>query len=296
MKRIIVPTDFSEQATYALDFACDIARKDEDKDVEVTLVHVVEIPKKSASFLGGSAIDTEATLSEEESMERLFILKLIERRKNQFQELLADPKYSDVNINDRLLRGTPYEEIGQTITEVQADMIIMGTTGADTWEEGLIGSTAEKVVRFATCPVFTTREPVNINKIKKVVLASDFKDDLGEYKDLPAKVQKIFGATLHLVYVNTLNHFLNDREIHSRMDEYIAQNKLSGVHKHVYNHKDAVDGILWFAEDYKMDLILMTTAGERSGLFKLFDHSKAEEVVNHAKIPVVTANLHLHNK
>lgn len=105
-------------------------------------------------------------------------------------------------------------------------------------------------------------------------------------------LQNFFDAKLHLLYVNTPSHFTNEREISKEMDELIKTNNLDGVEKHIYNHKNPGEGIIFFAEDKSMDLIMMSTAGARSGIFKLFDHSIAEEVVNHSKKPVVTFNLH----
>ena len=291
MKRIIVPTDFSTQATYALDLACEMAKKEES---EITLVHIIEIPK-SSSNLGSSSLDVEGTLAVGESgdpMAKIFTMKLIERRKEQFASILEDPKYKEVNIVEKLLKGTPYQQISEIIADIKADMIIMGTTGADTWEENLIGSTAEKVVRHSTCPVFTLRNAIHAKDIDNIVLASDFKEDLGNYKNVPNTLTKFFDAKLHLVYINTPGHFSSDREIMESMDNFIKANDLSKITKHIYSHRNAGEGILHFADDHKMDLIMMATSGERSGLFRLFDHSIAEDVVNHSKKPVITLNLH----
>ena len=50
------------------------------------------------------------------------------------------------------------------------------------------------------------------------------------------------------------------------------------------------EGIVWFAEDYKMDMVMMATSG-RTGFSRIFEHSIAEDVVNFSKKPVVTFNL-----
>lgn len=289
MKKIIVPTDFSEQAGYALDLAAEIAAS---QQAEITLVHVVDIPKPASGFLGSSSIDTGATLSSGDQMEQIFTLKLIEKSEQRLNELVNDPRYSGVKLDARLLKGTPYQEIGEVITQVKADLIIMGTSGVSNWAESLIGSTAEKVVRHAGCPVMTLRLPVKVANINKIVLASDFKEDFGRYQALPAAISETFQASLHLAYINTPGHFLNEREIMVRVGDFIDSKKLKNAEKHIYCHQNAGEGIIAFAEDYKMDVIVMATSGERSGIFKLFDHSIAEDVVNHSKKPVITFNLH----
>jgi len=287
MKKIIVPTDFSEQANNALDLACEIALK---SDAKIVLMNVLEYSKKQTTFLGSSSLNTMGSLSTGIEMDDIYFIELYKKRRWQLENLITDPHYANVEIIDKIMLGTPYHAIEEEITESEADFIIMGTTGVNDWEESLIGSTAEKVVRHASCHVITLRKKVKLSDIEKIAFASNFKEEKPAYMQLVSKIQKLFEAELHLVYVNTPSHFRNEREVIKELTEFANTNELDDHKIHIYSHQHEEEGIVWFSEDHKMDLVMMATYG-RSGFSRLFEHSIAEDVVNFSKKPVVTFNL-----
>lgn len=288
MQKIIVPTDFSDQAQHALDLASEVAAK---TGAKIVLIHVIEFAKKKSIFLGSSSLNTMATVSTGDQSDDIYFIELFRRRKAQLAEILSDPRYTDIDISDRILMGTPYHAIEEEITESEADLIIMGTTGVNDWEESLIGSTAEKVVRHASCPVLTLRKEVKLKDIGKIVLASDFKNIKPDYIHIIKSIQKLFEAELNLVYVNTPGNFKNEREIISNLKKFAAENEFDDHKIHVYSHQHEEEGIVWYTEDFQMDLVMMATHG-RTGFSRIFEHSIAEDVVNFSKKPVVTFNLH----
>lgn len=287
MKKIIVPTDFSEQANNALDLACEIANK---TGAKIVLMNVLEYSKKQTTFLGSSALNTMGSLSTGIEMDDIYFIELYKKRRRQLTDLLSDPAYANVEIIDKIMLGTPYHAIEEEITEFEADLIIMGTTGVNDWEESLIGSTAEKVVRHASCPVITLRKKVHLMDIERIAFASDFKDEKPSYMRIVKSIQKLFGAELHLVFVNTPSNFKNEREVNANLKAFAEANELDDHKIHIYSHQQEEEGIVWFTEDHKMDLVMMATYG-RSGFSRLFEHSIAEDVVNFSKKPVVTFNL-----
>ena len=287
MKKIIVPIDFSEQAIYALDLASEIAGK---TGAKIVLMHVIEYAKKQTTFLGSTSLTTMGSLSTGIEMDDIYFIQLFKRRKAQLAEILSDPSYANIDIIDKIMLGTPYHAIEEEITESDADFIIMGTTGVDDWEESLIGSTAEKVVRHASCPVLTLRKKVKLNDIEKIVFASDFKKPKPDYMRIVKIIQKLFEAELHMVFVNTPGQFKNERDVIKNLTKFAKDNNLDDHKIHVYSHKNEEEGIVWFTEDFKMDMVMMATYG-RSGFSRLFEHSIAEDVVNFSKKPVVTFNL-----
>lgn len=289
MQKIIVPTDFSDQAQYALDLASEIANK---TGAKIVLIHVIEFARRKSVFLGSSSLNTMATtVSTGDQADDIYFIELFRRRKAQLEEILSDPRYERIDISDRIMMGTPYHAIEEEITESKADLIIMGTTGVNDWEESLIGSTAEKVVRHASCPVLTLRREVKLKDIDKIVLASDFKELKPGYIHIIKSIQKLFEAELNLVYVNTPGNFKNEREIINNLKNFATENELDDHKIHVYSHQHEEEGIIWYTEDYDMDLVMMVTHG-RTGFSRLFDHSIAEDVVNFSKKPVVTFNIH----
>jgi nucleotide-binding universal stress UspA family protein len=287
MKKIIVPTDFSRQANHALDFACEIANK---TGAKIVLMHVIEYSKKQTTFLGSSALNTMGSVSTGIEMDDIYFIELYKKRRDQLEEIITNPLYANIDIIDKIMLGTPYHAIDEEIAESDADLIIMGTTGVNDWAESLIGSTAEKVVRQASCPVITLRKKVKLNEIGKIVFASDFKDQKPAYMPVIKSIQELFEAELHMVFVNTPSHFKNERDVIKDLKAFAEANELDDHMIHIYSHQHEEEGIVWFTEDHKMDMVMMATYG-RSGLSRLFEHSIAEDVVNFSKKPVVTFNL-----
>ncbi len=288
MKKIIVPTDFSGQAKYALDLAIEIASK---TGAKIVLMHVIEYAKKQTTFLGSTGLSTTGTISTGIEMDDIYFIQLFKKRKGQLAKILSNPAYANIDITDKIMLGTPYHAIEEEITESDADFIIMGTTGVNDWEESLIGSTAEKVVRHASCPVLTLRKKVKLQNIERISFASNFKILKPAYINMIKSIQKLFEAELHLVFVNTPSHFKNEREIMANLKSFVKENEMDNYKIHVYSHQHEEEGIVWFTEDFKMDMVMMATYG-RTGFSRLFEHSIAEDVVNFSKKPVVTFNLH----
>lgn len=143
MNRIIVPIDFSEYSKKALRYAVEFARR---YTAEIVLVYVVEPVVYPADFSFGQVAVP--------SMER----ELFERGEEQLKKLIATEVGDAVTARSQVRSGKPFVEIIACATEENADLIIIATHGHTGIEHVLFGSTAEKVVRKAPCPVLTLRD------------------------------------------------------------------------------------------------------------------------------------------
>ena len=140
-KNILVPTDLSEGAEQALDYACELAAK---LDATIHLVNVIGIPALGVPELG---VAMAATM----------IDSMVGDNQKAIDELAAR-KSPSVRIGQVLLKsGDARDLINQTAAEVGADLIVMGTHGRRGVSRALLGSIAETVVRSAPCPVLTVR-------------------------------------------------------------------------------------------------------------------------------------------
>jgi nucleotide-binding universal stress UspA family protein len=140
-KNILVPTDLSEGAEEALDFACELARQ---FGAKVHLLHVIGIPTLGVPELGVALTSTVIDSLVHDDQEALD--QLVERKK-----ALAD--FGEV----MLRTGDARDLINQTAKEISADLIVMGTHGRRGVTRALLGSVTETVVRTAPCPVLTVR-------------------------------------------------------------------------------------------------------------------------------------------
>lgn len=138
---ILVGMDFSRAARQALAHARTLAR---ERDAVLLVLHVIE----------GHGIAELARLAE--VPERVLRDRLGHERRERLAETLrvAEPGRDDVAVEPVIAWGRPFEEILKKAAEMSASLIVLGTAGhsADL-EKVLFGSTAEKVLRSAPCPV-----------------------------------------------------------------------------------------------------------------------------------------------
>ncbi len=140
--RILVPIDFSSYSKEALQFAVPFARKFK---AELILLHVVEPAIYPADFNFGQV----GIPSIEDELRSKAIAEL---------NKLADKETKRRARSSVMVRvGKPFIEIITAAKEENIDLIIMATHGHSGIEQILFGSTAERVVRKAHCPVLTVR-------------------------------------------------------------------------------------------------------------------------------------------
>lgn len=136
-KTILVPTDFSEFANHALDYAIALASK---LDAQVHVVNALTIPELGVPELGVAL--TSAMMG-----------SMVEKNQAALDKLVADrPSASFATM---LRTGDPRSVILQTAKAIDADLIVMGTHGRRGVTRALLGSIAEAIVRTAPCPVLT---------------------------------------------------------------------------------------------------------------------------------------------
>jgi len=143
LKKILYPTDFSESSLEALPYALSFAREYKAK---LVLLHVVNEQIFSEGLSLARAIAPEA-LGQEMAQEAERRLKML---------IPADQR-SGLDVEMLILHGLPFLEIIRYAKANGIDLIVIGTHGRTGMEHILFGSTAEKVVRKAPCPVLSIR-------------------------------------------------------------------------------------------------------------------------------------------
>ena len=278
MNKILVPTDFSQTAQWAVEVAIDIAKR---WGVEIILLHVVEQPVKR-SFNAQGQIDML-----EGWEEKLFMMKLIEKSKAQLEDIAIEVETAGIRVSQVLRLGNPYHGISSLITDHNIDLVVMGTSSHSKIEKFLVGSTTEKVVRSSKCPVLTIREKPSTKLFKNIVYATSLSDEEMAFSNVIKFAQEMFDATIHIVRINTRSNFISDISIKEIMAAFAEKIKLKKYTLNIFNDFNEEDGILHFAHIIGADLIGMATRG-RSGFVHALAGSIAEDVVNHSKKPVLT--------
>ena len=271
MKKILVPTDFSDQASYAFEVALSIARK---SGAMLHLYHVIEIP----DYPEITDIIAYRTLGSTN------VLEEIEKKLAQTAEW---EECRDIEIAYSVDFDTPYEKIARKADDEQFDLIVIGSHGRQGIDRILVGSTAEKVIQHAPCLVLTIKEPVSWFAPSNIVFGSNFYGEIAEGFSSLQQFANLYDATLHLLKINTRSHFETTRFSRQLMESFAEEQKLSNYTINVYNDDSEEEGILHFARDMKADIICVPTHG-KTGLAHLITGSIAESVSEHAYRPVLT--------
>ncbi|HZW63144.1 MAG TPA: universal stress protein [Flavobacteriaceae bacterium] len=271
MKRILVPTDFSKEAENALKVAAQLARKHK---AEIFLLHMLELPLHQIDALSGHSDLPEA----------MFFMKLAHKK---FEETLAKDYLKGVQVHETVDFQEAFSEIKNVCKKKNIDLIVMGSHGVSGFKEMFIGSNTEKVVRTSDVPVLVIKNEHKQFEVSNFVFASDFKKDSRETYKQATRLAESFGATMHLVMVNTANSFTTTADANKRIQEFIKGNPFENYTINIYNDKSVESGILNFSHAINADLIGISTHG-RQGIAHFLNGSISEDIVNHAKRPVIT--------
>ena len=142
--KILIAVDFSENSECAFDYALTLATQ---FNAELTIIHVINEPVDLRGFyvphISFEQLEKEIEESAAKMMETFCISKL-----GTFS-----------NYKTAIVTGIPYDEITAAAAKIDASLIVLGTHGRTGLDRILFGSTAERVVRSACCPVLTVRLP-----------------------------------------------------------------------------------------------------------------------------------------
>ncbi len=271
MKKILVPTDFSFQAENALKVAAQLAKK---YDCEIYLLHILEIPLHKVD-----ALSTYNNLPE-----AIYFMKLAHK---QFGALKEKDYLQDLVIHETVEFHEIFKGVFQVCKKHDIDLVVMGSNGVNGLREMLIGSNTEKVVRTSETPVLVIKNEHKVFDINNFVFASDFKDESKTSYKKAMALAKVLGAKMHLLMVNTPTKFITSARAENRMKHFAESFKFFNYSTNIYNDLTIEKGIMNFSKSIEADLIGMSTHG-RQGISHFFNGSISEDLVNHAKRPVIT--------
>ncbi len=267
MKTILVPTDLSPLADSALQVAADLART---YGAEIVLVH--HLPFSMARASTEDLPDMAKYLDKQEA-----------KAKADLQRLAENPLYQGIPITPVISQHN--EGLYEAVTKRQSDLIVLATHGAAGWDEWLFGSNAEHIVRLARCPVLVLKHAVSPFAPKNAIAAIDVDDALKQHWpkypfDEPGSGLKQF------VYVSTPSDSRVPEGVQDWMRELAHEKGIADYELHIRHARSVEDGILNYARERQADLIVLFTHGH-TGLRHLLQGSVAEDILNHASVPVL---------
>ena len=271
MKKILVPTDFSDHAYYALKVASQIAKKNGG---EIILLHMLELSHQAGDAIGSGHDLPEIMLFKNSAINRL-------------EELMDDECLDGLKVSEVIQFELAFDGIMKVSEKNDVDLIVMGSHGASGFKEMFIGSNAEKVVRNSEVPVLIIKKDAGEFNVDKFVFASDFTDEIKKPFAKVVEFANKFEAELELAMINTPSSFKPTHVAQEIMEKFVANFSINKYSINIYNDVNVENGILNFSNHIDADLIGVSTHG-RKGIAHFFNGSISEDLVNHAQRPVVT--------
>jgi len=284
IRKILCPTDFSVFSKNALEHTVALAQQ---HDAELTLLHVDEF---DISPLGFFHFDDEI-------VKRYRDLKV--RFLKEQMELFAEENIpGNIQFETRISPGRAYKTIVEEAEANNFDLIVIARRGTTNLSDHLVGSTAERVVRLARRPVLSVRGNNLPSKegMKYILCPTDFSPSANAALSYAVSMAEKYNSKLFIQHIS---------EIAGEPDIEALERKapkLSDISKKaseidiefIYDRDiEPNNSIIRFAEDRDIDLIVMSTHGQK-GLRRVFIGNNAAEVVRKAECPVLTVTHPIH--
>ncbi|MEQ8242285.1 universal stress protein [Fulvivirga sp.] len=270
IKRILVPTDFSECAENAIRYAARLA-----KDINATDLILLNAYKLPVTYgeMTISAIAEDLIEEQEHEVELEFTNQI-----NKLPELKEVPHYY-VHKNALI-----EDAVATMADELSIDLIVMGTKGAHGISEIVLGTNTHVITKNSKHPVLVIPQNASYRAIQDIALATDYKALNSSTVDVLKFFNRIFRSNIHLVHIS-------DKEIIT--EEEIAEAKSVNQHfKNITHHfhfiinKDMEEGINSYIREKKIDMLALIP--RKHGFFySLFNKSHSKKLIYHTEIPLL---------
>jgi nucleotide-binding universal stress UspA family protein len=279
IKKILVPTDFSEISLNALAYAATVART---TGAEITLLHVYESYEHNTKLK--QAIDFN---------------EIIEKGINDKMEEIKekDKALWGVKFKSKVVSGKIHNQIEKVAKQLNADLIVMGTHGASRMRnlgKFILGSNAYQTVTSAPCPVITIREPKKNIRFKDIILPLDNSKETKQKVGMAIEWAKMFESTIHIVAVTAFFDELvvQIKDLKALVNETGAMIEKAGVPytSKMIRHQRISESVTTYAEKINADLIFIVT-GQGNRLTDMVIRSAARTVVTDSAVPVLSINI-----
>ncbi|GJM33312.1 MAG: universal stress protein [Saprospiraceae bacterium] len=277
LKKILLPTDFSETSENAFRYALMIADR---FDAEVKLLHVVYPEAEPMDFPVMIAQMTQKRLEVAQQVMKTFVDRGLVQITTA-QTLKRVPIiHSEVEI------GTPVHQITQMAQNEAFDLIVMGTMGEHSRLEKLFGSTTVGTLRRAKCPVWVVPEKAGFNDIRNVAYATDLQENDLDHIWQTTEILKQFNPFFRIVHIETENDKKPSLKLKELVGFFEKQFPELGLKCHNVKGQDLITELNEFADLMGIDLLIMYRP-KRGFLENLFHESVTKRTVYHAHVPIL---------
>lgn len=268
MKTILFPTDFSENANHALQFALKIAEK---FDAQLHIINTYQIPYATAAPTAHNLLDALKN-------------NAIDELNSCIANIKSNPNYKNVIITTEAISGDLLNVIAEIESNSVIDLIVLGTKGASGVKEILIGSNAEQVVYHSKASVLVVPEKTPELSFAKVALATDLKPILDTtIFNVFLMLCENYSAEIKIVHIEQSNDL--DTEI---SNEKIKISQLQKKNKHSFHtikNDSIIDGLNNFVEENNSSILALVSR-KYSFFENIFHKSISNKLTCHTKLPI----------
>ncbi len=269
MKTIFCPTDFSENAFTALEYAVQIARKSKPR---IVIFNSFESPERTSGVIKVAQPGFGA-----DNLSKLEALK---------SELVAKYPRPKLTIDIHVEEGNPKEVIVKVARVCKADLIIMGTKGAANLSELILGSVTATVINRSEIPVLAVPDTCKFTPIKKILFASDLEDsDQAALKRL-GKFAAEFGASVDMLHVRKVDEQFPPAEMKKLEARYIVMLGVDSLKLAVRFHADIISGVSDFLKAGGFQVLAMVTR-KRTIITQILSPSMTRKMAHYANLPLL---------
>ena len=265
MKKILFPTDFSEAASIALDYAVAFAN---DIGAIVDVMTIYNIPIDVAETVYPHTVDP--LIAEK----RQAILKQLNQLTSKYPNHIIGDKKAEYGL-------FIYQEVVDAAGSGNYDCIIMGAKGETDGIDRLMGNVTSHTMMQAPCPVIAVPQEAKYQPIKKIGYATDFiPKDQNAVSDL-LKIGQVLDASIHFVHVEEDGHNPTDKK------DWVLENyPIKSIDFTIVKAGTIEEGINQFVESENID-ILSLFVPKRRIWERLFHASFTKKMTLHTKIPLL---------
>ena len=274
MKKILVPTDFSDCAGMALRYAIYLAKK---MGAEITLIHVCDLLDDNFHNL--------KQIIREYNKEKIAELTAA------LEHLKARAEKDDVAITTELYNGTIVDSILMASREHHSDFIVMGTLGATGLKRLFFGTKAASVINESLIPVITIPYGYKKPALNKIVMAVTSSKPFSSILEPVVKLGKLYDAKLKAVVfseesnkVKMIYHAKTAAHIKKRLEKLFPGNSMESVNISGTGFHETIQE---YVKKQKADLLVMITH-RRTFIQNLFKLSMTRKMAYHINIPLLS--------
>lgn len=277
MKRILIPTDFSNNATNALKYAIFLAKK---ASCKLLVIH--DTRSSNHSDVSGKSYD-----------------RIVKDAKDKLQKIKDEIKKNsdtkDIECDTRLIQASLHTfvyNIKEAVSKDDIDLVVMGTNGASGINKILIGSNTVDVIKKVGCPVFAIPGNSKFQPIKRIMFASDYeKVDISALK-LIKKIAVILDSEIDFISINKyvretisvkkkeeikrLDRFFG-KDVKHTFEFYVDDDVLKGINEYLKYHQD-------------VGMIIMVTRRKDTLYNRIFNPSFTKKMAFHTNFPLLAVH------